>query len=144
MGFKSHFRVLSRDRYVPVDLSARPLQPTQTDLPFIVTSPLKKKASKSTLQSNSSKSSNSTNSSMLSKIGKGGKLAKLKFDIMNKIHGRKDSGPQGESEVADGFAAATTDFQLPLHPSQAGAVMANIEEILPEDLVVSYFVSNTR
>lgn len=139
MGFKSHFRVLSGDRYVAVDLSARPPQRAQTESPSTVTFHLKKKASDSTLQSNSSKASNSTNDS---KISKTGKLGKLKFGIMKKIHGRKDSGPQGESEATDGSATATTDFPMPLHPSQAGAAMANMDEILPEDLFVSYHVLN--
>jgi hypothetical protein len=142
MGFKSHFRVLSGDNYVAVDLSACPLQRAQTDLPSMVTLPLKKKSSDSTLQSNSSKASNLTNNSKTSKNSKGGKLAKLKFDIMKKIHARKDSGAQGESEAADGSTTATTGFPIPLHPSQAGAAMANMDETLPEDLFVSYSVLN--
>ena len=142
MGFKSHLRALSGDRYVAVDLSTRPLQRAQPDSPSRVTFTLKKKASDSTLQSNSSKASSSTNDSKNSKIGKGGKLAKFKFDIMTKIHGRKDSGPQGESEAAGGSATATTDFPIPMHLSQAGAAMANTDGILPEDRFVSYSVLN--
>jgi hypothetical protein len=131
MGFKSYFRGVSGDRYSTVDANARPLQLVQPKSLSTATSPLKKHPSGSTLQSKNSKT------------GKGGKLSKMMFDLSYKIHGRKDSGPQGELDSVDGSLGATKDFPMPLHPTQARGTRISVSNPFFYNPIVSQNILNT-
>jgi hypothetical protein len=131
MGFKSYFCVVSGDRYSTVDANARPLQHVQANSRSTATSPLKKQASDSTLQSRSSKT------------GKGGKLSKMTFDLVYKIRSRKDSGPQGELDSFAGPLGATKDFPMPFHPTQARGTRIGVSKPFSNNPIVSQSFLNT-